>query len=73
MIVIGDPKTFNFDFKWPKDNEKNLTHKREFISKRNKSLAENKIKKNKIKQLLSKYKHENDIHQPEKQQNQWTT
>ena len=61
MIVIRDPKTFYFDFDWPKDVDENLKHKIEFIIKSNEYLAKNKIK-NKIEQLLSKYKHENDIH-----------
>ena len=61
MIVIRHPKTFYFDFDWPKDVDENLKHKIEFIIKSNEYLAKNKIK-NKIEQLLSKYKHENDIH-----------
>ena len=61
VIVIRDPKTFYFDFDWPKDVDENLKHKIEFIIKSNEYLAKNKIK-NKIEQLLSKYKHENDIH-----------
>ena len=61
MIVIRDPKTFYFDFDWPKDVDENLKHKIEFIIKSNEYLAKNKIK-NKIEQILSKYKHENDIH-----------
>ena len=43
-----------------------------FIIKINESLAENKIK-NDIEQLLSKYKHEYNIHEHRKQQNEWTT
>ena len=42
------------------------------LKKSNKSLAENKMK-NKIEQLLSKYKHGNDIHEHGKQQNKWTS
>ena len=61
MIVIRDPKTFCFNFNWPKDVEENLKHGIEFIIKNNKPLAENKIKNN-IEQLLSKYKHGNNIH-----------
>ena len=34
-----------------------------------KSFAENQIK-NKLEQLLSKYKHGNDIHEHQKQQNE---
>ena len=44
----------------------------EFIIKINESLAENKIK-NDIEQLLSKYKHEYNIYEHRKQQNEWTT
>ena len=43
-IMIKDPKTFYFDFDWPKDVDENLKHKIEFIIKINESLAENKIK-----------------------------
>ena len=68
MIVIRDPKLI-FDFDWPKDVHKNLI---DFIIKSNESLPENKIK-NKIEQLLSRYKHWNYIHEHEKQQNEWTT
>ena len=41
----------------------------EFIMKSNESISENKIK-NKIEQLLSKYKHGNNIHEHRKQQNE---
>ena len=44
MIVIRDPKTFYFDFDWPKDVDVNLKDKIEFIIKSKESLAENKIK-----------------------------
>ena len=44
MIVMGDPKTFYFDFDWPKDVDENLKHEIEFIVKSNESLAENKLK-----------------------------
>ena len=44
----------------------------EFIIKINESLAENKLK-NDIEQLLSKYKHEYNIYEHRKQQNEWTT
>ena len=45
IISIKDPKTFCFNFDWPKyiDHE-NLKHEIEFIIKNNESLAENKIK-----------------------------
>ena len=68
MIVIRDPKTFQFDFDWPKDIDENLKHKIEFIIKSNDSLPENKIR-NKTEQLLLKYKLSNNIHEHGKQQN----
>ena len=68
MIENRDPKTSCSNFDWPKNVDENLKYKTEFIVKRNESLAENKIK-NKIKQLLLKYKHGNDIQKHEKQQN----
>ena len=71
MIVIRDPKTFCFNFDWPKDVDKNLKHEIEFIIKSNESLADNKIK-SEIEQLLSKYKYGNDIHEHGKQKNEWT-
>ena len=60
-IVVRDPKTFYFHFDWPKNVDENLKHKIKFIIKSNESLAENKIK-NETEQLLSKYKHGNNIH-----------
>ena len=66
MIVIRDPKTFCFNFDWPKDVDENLKHEIEFIIKSNESLAENKIK-NYIEQLLIKYNHGNNIHEQAKQ------
>ena len=60
MAVIRELKTFYFDFNWPKDADKNLKHEIEFIIKSNEFLADKKIY-NEIKQLLSKYKHGNDI------------
>ena len=33
VVVIKDPKTFYFDFDWPKDVDKNLNHEIEFIIK----------------------------------------
>ena len=67
MSVIRDPKTFYFYFDWPKDVDNNLKHEIEFIMKSNESLAENKIKKE-IEQLMSSYKHRNNIHEHGKQQ-----
>ena len=68
-IVIRDPKTFCFNFLWPKDVDENLKHQIGFIRKSNESIVENKIK-NEITQLLLKYKHGNNIHQHEKQKNE---
>ena len=68
MIVMRDPKTFYFNFHWPKDVDENLKHEIEFIIKSNEYLAVKKIK-NEIEQLLSKYKNENNIHEHGKQQN----
>ena len=65
MIVIRDPKTIYFEFDWPKDVDESLKHEIEFILKSTESLAENKIK-NKMKQLLLKYKHGNNIHEHRK-------
>ena len=69
MIVIRDPKTFYFGFDWPKDVDNNLKYEIEYIIKSNESLAENKVKKNKIEQLFSEYKHGNE-HEQGKQQNE---
>ena len=44
MIVIRDPKTFCFNFGWPKDVEKNLKRETEFIKKIYIYLAQNKMK-----------------------------
>ena len=60
MAVIRELKTFYFDFNQPRDADKNLKHEIEFIIKSNEFLADKKIY-NEIKQLLSKYKHGNDI------------
>ena len=71
IVVIREPKTFYFDFDWPKYVDRNLKHAIEFIAKSNESLAENKIK-NEIEQLLSKYKQGNIIHEHGEQQNERT-
>ena len=68
-IVIRDTKTLGFNFDWPKNVDENLKHEIEFIIKSNESLAENKIK-DKIEQLLLKYKQGNDIYEHRKQQNE---
>ena len=69
MIAIRDPKTFYFYSDWPKNVDENLKHEIVFMTKRNESLAENKIK-NRMEQLLLKYKYGSDIHKHEKQQNE---
>ena len=69
MIVIRDPKTFCFNFDWPKYVDNNLRREIEFVIKSYEYLAENKIKKE-IGQLLLKYKHGNSIHEHAKQQNE---
>ena len=69
MIVIRNPKTFCLNFDWPKDVDENFKHTTELIIKSNESLTEDEIKK-KIEQLLLKYKHRNNIHEREKQQNE---
>ena len=68
MIEIRDPKNFYFHFGWPEDVDETLRHEIEFIIKSNDTLAESKLK-NEIKQLLSKYKHENNIYEHGKQHN----
>ena len=69
ITVIRDPKTFYFDFDWPKDVDENLKHEIEFIIKNIESLPDNNIK-NDMEQLLSKYKHGNNIQEDIKQQNE---
>ena len=59
VVTIGH-KTFHFDL--PKHVEKNLKHEINSIMKNNELLAEHTIK-NEIKQLWSKYKHGNNIHE----------
>ena len=44
MIMIRDPKIFQFHFDWPKDVDEGLKYEIEFTIKSNESLAENKIK-----------------------------
>ena len=61
-MVVREPKTFHFNFDLPKTFNKSLKHETEFIVKRNEYLTEDKIK-TKISQLLSRYKHGNDIYE----------
>ena len=72
MTVIRDCKTFYFNVHWPKDVDKNLKYKIEFIIKSNESLAENKMK-NETEKLLLKFKHGNNIYEHRKQQKEWVT
>ena len=69
MIVIRDPKTFFFNFDWLKYVDENLEHEIEFMIKSSECLAKVQIK-NKIEQLLLKYKHGNNIQEQGKQQNE---
>ena len=69
MIVIKDPKTFCLNFDWPKFVDQNLKHEIELILGSNEASAQNKIR-NKIGQLLLKYKHGNNIQEQKKQQNE---
>ena len=66
MIEIRGP-CFSLD--WPKDVDKNLKHKIEFVIKSNESLTENKIK-NENEELMLQYKHGNDIHEHGNGQNE---
>ena len=68
MTVIRDPKSFYFDFDWPENVDKNLKHETQFTRKSYESLAGNKIKP-RLKQLLSNYKHGNNVYERGKQQN----
>ena len=49
-----------------------MKHEIKFITESNEFLSDNKIK-NEIEQLLSKYRHGNDIHEHGKQQSKSTT
>ena len=62
MVVVGDSKTFYFDFEWSNDDDDNLKHEIEFIINSNEPLAENIIT-NKIERLFSKYKNGNNTHE----------
>ena len=69
MVVIREPKNFYFYFDRSKNVDENLEHETVLTIKGNESLADNKIK-NEVEQLLSKYKHGNNIHEHGKQQNE---
>ena len=62
LVEIREPKTFYFDFYYPKNVDENLEHEIEFITESNYFLAENKMK-NEIEQLFSKCNHGNAIHE----------
>ena len=64
LVITTEPKTFHFVL--PKDVGNNVKHVLESIIKSNEISAEHTIK-NEIRQLLSKYKHGNNIHVHEKQ------
>ena len=68
MVVVGDSKTFYFDFEWSNDDYDNLKHEIEFIINSNEPLAENIIT-NKIERLFSKYKNGNNTHEHWKRMN----
>ena len=61
LVTTTEPKTFRFDL--PKDVDNNLKHEIYSILKQNELLAN----KNNIRQLLSNYKHVNNIHEHRKQ------
>ena len=64
FIIITKPKGFCFDL--PKDPDYNLEHKIGSIIKHNELLVQHTIK-NEVRQLLSKYKHKNNILEHRKQ------
>lgn len=63
LVIKTEPKTIYFDS--PKHLDNNLKH--ELILTQNNQFLAQHTKKNKISQLLSKYKHGNDIHKHGKQ------
>ena len=70
LVMSTEPKSFRFDL--PKIADNKFNQEIYSIIKHNKSLSEQTIK-NEVRQLLSKYKYENNIHEHRKQQNVWTT
>ena len=60
LAITTEPKTFNFHL--PKDASINLKDEIYSLIKHNELLAEHTIK-NEIRQLLSNYKHGNNIHE----------
>ena len=68
VVVVGESKTFYFDFEWSNDDDDNFKHEIEFIINSNEPLAENKIT-NKTERLFSKYKNGNNTHEHGKRMN----
>ena len=64
LVIITEPKTIHFNLSKNFDNS--FKYEISFIINHKKHLAEHAIK-NKISQLLSKYKPANDIHKHRKQ------
>ena len=64
LVIITEPYTIYFDL--PKYVGNNLKHKFDSVIKHTELLAKQR-KKNKITQLVSKYKHGNHIHEHRKQ------
>ena len=62
MVAIREPKTFYFDFDWPKNVDENLKHEIEFIIKSNESLADNKIKNISMETIFMKNSKTNEPH-----------
>ena len=60
LVIITEPQNVHLDL--PKKLDKNLKHENVFIIKHNEILPAHTIK-NEIRELWSKYKHENDIHE----------
>ena len=63
--LVTVPKPIHFDL--PKDGGKNFVHEIDYVIKRNGFLPEHAIRLVEIGQLLSKYKHRNNIHEHGKQ------
>lgn len=64
LVITKKPKASYYDLSRDADN--NMEHQIDSATKDNGLLAKRTIK-NKIRQLLSKYKHENDFHEHGKQ------
>ena len=57
LIVIGDTKTFCFNFDWARDLDENLKHEIKSIIKSNESLIKNKITSQPVTKIrLKKFK-----------------